>query len=69
MKNNFGMEPDTVYSFNTFQYNDREKTENKRGISESGKVLKYLFLFFIFDSHINISLANVKQGVRSPQEP
>jgi multimeric flavodoxin WrbA len=24
MKNNFGMEPDTVYSFNTFQYNDRE---------------------------------------------
>jgi hypothetical protein len=24
MKNNFGVEPDTVYSFNTFQYNDRE---------------------------------------------
>jgi Ser-tRNA(Ala) deacylase AlaX len=24
MNNNFGMEPDTVYSFNTFQYNDKE---------------------------------------------
>jgi hypothetical protein len=24
MKSNFGVEPDTVYSFNTFQYNDRE---------------------------------------------
>jgi multimeric flavodoxin WrbA len=24
MKNNFGVEPDAVYSFNTFQYNDRE---------------------------------------------
>jgi hypothetical protein len=31
MKNNFGVEPDTVYSFNTFQYNDRENlTEHFR---------------------------------------
>jgi multimeric flavodoxin WrbA len=31
MKNNFGVEPDTVYSFNTFQYNDRENlNENFR---------------------------------------
>jgi hypothetical protein len=36
MKNNFGVEPDTVYSFNTFQYNDREAlNENFRQNVES----------------------------------
>jgi multimeric flavodoxin WrbA len=29
MKNNFGVEPNTVYSFNTFQYNDREALNEK----------------------------------------
>jgi multimeric flavodoxin WrbA len=29
MNSNFGMEPDTVYSFNTFQYNDRENLNER----------------------------------------